>query len=134
MCAKSLQLCPTLCDPMADSLLCPWDSPCNNTGVRCHAHLQGIFPTQGSNPRLLRLLHRQTGSLPLAPPEKSDLVTEQHQIDLFHHCSNKASITLDPGLQISSPFPRPPSLTPSCLFHWNVQKPGVRNARLCMNT
>ena len=28
--------------------------------------LQGIFPTQGSNPRLLGLLHWQAGSLPLA--------------------------------------------------------------------
>ena len=30
----------------------------------------GIFPTQGSNTRLLYLLHRQAGSLPLAPPGK----------------------------------------------------------------
>ena len=30
--------------------------------------LQGIFPTQGSNPHLLHLLHWQVGSLPLAPP------------------------------------------------------------------
>ena len=29
--------------------------------------LQGIFPTQGWNLRLLRLLHRQAESLPLAP-------------------------------------------------------------------
>ena len=36
-----------------------------------HALLQGIFPTQGSNPRLLCLLHWQGGSLPLAPPGKS---------------------------------------------------------------
>uniref|UniRef100_A0AC11BWB0 Uncharacterized protein n=1 Tax=Ovis aries TaxID=9940 RepID=A0AC11BWB0_SHEEP len=28
-----------------------------DTGVSCHALLQGIFPTQGSNLRLLRLLH-----------------------------------------------------------------------------
>ena len=27
-------------------LLCPWDSPGKNTGVGCHALLQGIFPTQ----------------------------------------------------------------------------------------
>ena len=26
-----------------------WDSPGKNTGVGCHALLQGIFPTQGSN-------------------------------------------------------------------------------------
>ena len=30
-------------------LLCPWDSPGKNTGVGCHALLQGIYPTQGSN-------------------------------------------------------------------------------------
>ena len=29
------------------------DSPGNSTGVGCHALLQGIFPTQGSNPGLL---------------------------------------------------------------------------------
>ena len=34
-------------------LLCPWDSPGENTGVGLHALLQGIFPTQGLNPRLL---------------------------------------------------------------------------------
>ena len=38
-------------------LLCPWDSPGKNTGVGCHALLQGIFPPQGSNPCLLCLLH-----------------------------------------------------------------------------
>ena len=30
------------------------DSPGKNTRVGCHALLQGIFPTQGSNPGLLR--------------------------------------------------------------------------------
>ena len=33
-------------------LLCPWDFPGNSTGVDCHFLLQGIFPTQGSNPGL----------------------------------------------------------------------------------
>ena len=33
--AKSLQSCPTLCDPM-DKLLCPRDSLGRNTGVGCH--------------------------------------------------------------------------------------------------
>ena len=33
-------------------LPCPWDSPGKNTGVGCHALLQGIFPTQGLNPGL----------------------------------------------------------------------------------
>ena len=30
----------------------PWDSPGKNTGVGCHALLQGIFPTQGPNSHL----------------------------------------------------------------------------------
>ena len=42
--------------------LCPWDSPGKNAGVGCHPLLQGIFPTRGSN---LRLLHWQADSLPL---------------------------------------------------------------------
>ena len=44
-----------------------------NTGVRCHTLLQGIFPSQGSNPRLLYLLHWQVDSLPLVPPGKPDM-------------------------------------------------------------
>ena len=34
-------------------LLCLWDFPGNSTGVDCHFFLQGIFPTQGSNPGIL---------------------------------------------------------------------------------
>ena len=59
----------TLCDPVECSrLLCPRDSPGKNTRVGCCTHLQGIFLTQGLNPRLLCLLHWQAGSFPLAPP------------------------------------------------------------------
>ena len=42
---------------------CPWGFPGKNTGVGCHFLLQGIFPTQGSNPYLL---HWQANSLPLS--------------------------------------------------------------------
>ena len=35
-----------------------------------HALLQGIFPTQRSNPHLLCLLHWQVGSLAVTPPGK----------------------------------------------------------------
>ena len=54
------QLCPTLCDPMDCSLpgSSVHDFPGNSTGVDCHFLLQGIFPTQGSNPGLLHC--RQT--------------------------------------------------------------------------
>ena len=34
-------------------VLCPWASLGKNTGVGCHALLQGIFPTQGLNLHLL---------------------------------------------------------------------------------
>ena len=44
-------------------LLGPWDSPGKNTGVGCHALLQGIFPTQEWNPGLM---HGQVDSLPLS--------------------------------------------------------------------
>ena len=40
---KSLQLCPTLCDPIDSSppgSPRPWDSPGKNTGVGCHFLLQ----------------------------------------------------------------------------------------------
>ena len=57
VCVKSLQLCLTLCNtidcsPPGSSV--HGDSPGENTGVGCHALLQGIFPTQVSN---LGLLH-----------------------------------------------------------------------------
>ena len=45
-------------------LLCPWDSLAKNTGVGCHAPLQGIFPTQRRNQGLL---HWQVGSSPGKP-------------------------------------------------------------------
>ena len=47
------------------TVLCPWDFPCENTGVGCHFLLQGIFPIQGSNLCLLHLLQWQVDSLPL---------------------------------------------------------------------
>ena len=50
------QSCMTLCDPVncsppVSSL--HGNSPGKNTGVGCHALLEEIFPTQGSNPGLL---------------------------------------------------------------------------------
>ena len=67
MCAKLLQSCPTLCNPM----------DCSLPGSCVHGILQAriqewvpcsppgdLFPTQGSNPSLFRLLHWQVDSLP----------------------------------------------------------------------
>ena len=46
---KVAQSCPTLCDPVDYS---SWISPGWNIGVGSLPLLQGIFPTQGSNPGL----------------------------------------------------------------------------------
>ena len=49
------QLCLTLCNPMDCSTpgsSVHGDSPGKNTGMGCHALLQGIFPAQGLNPDL----------------------------------------------------------------------------------
>ena len=48
---KVAQSCPTLCEPTR--LYSPWNSPGQNNGVGSLSLLQGIFPTQGSNPGLL---------------------------------------------------------------------------------
>ena len=57
-----------LCDPVdCSQASLSMAFPREDTGVGCHCLLQGIFPTQGLNPRLL---HRQADSLPLAPPGK----------------------------------------------------------------
>ena len=52
---KSLSRVRLFATPQAPAtrLLCPWDFPGESTGVHCHFLLQGIFPTQGSNPGLL---------------------------------------------------------------------------------
>ena len=68
-----IQLCLTA------RLLYPWDSPSKNTGVGWRALLQGIFPTQGSNPGLL---HWQAGSALL-----SHLGKTQTKILLVRHRS-----------------------------------------------
>ena len=74
MCAKSLQLCLTLCDSMdcspPGSFLYGY-SPGKNTGVGCHVPLQDLpLILEVSNLHLLYLLHWQEGSLPLEQPGK----------------------------------------------------------------
>ena len=51
VCVCVVQSCPALCSPVDYSP--PDFSPGKNTGVDCHSLLQGIFPTQESNPDLL---------------------------------------------------------------------------------
>ena len=99
---RLLQLCLTLqpCGFQPASLHCPWDSPGTNTGVGCHALLQGIFLTQGSNRSLLHLLHRQVGSLPLVPPGKpaSPSPTPGHKL-----LRTKCPLPITPFLPVGVP-------------------------------
>ena len=57
-------------------------SPGKNTVVGCHALLQGIFPTQGSNPGLL---HGRQDSLLSEPPGKPIGLHRTGQLQLLRH-------------------------------------------------
>ena len=79
---SELQSCPTLCYPINCSLLgfsVLGDSPGKNTGVGCHALLQGIFLTQGSKPHLFW----QADYLPLVPSWKPKKQVEKEKQSLI---------------------------------------------------
>ena len=63
-CFSRVGLFATPCIVEPARLLCPWYSPGKNTGIVCHALLQGLFLTQGWNLHLLQVLRWQVGSLP----------------------------------------------------------------------
>ena len=58
-------------------LLRPWDFPGKNTGVGCRFLLQGIFPTQGSNPgcalqaMLYPLSHQGSSNKPITSSHRN---------------------------------------------------------------
>ena len=84
----SLQSLLTLCDRMGHSL--PSSSVHGILQARIleasgPALLQGIFPTQGSNPGFLHLLHWQAGSLPLAYPSVSQWAFQAGSVSLTCH-------------------------------------------------
>ena len=75
-----------------------WDSPGKNAGVGCHALLQGIFLTQGSNPYVLRLVHWQVASLPLVPhgkPNQLMLLLLPNSIIIFEKSEPRESHYLE---------------------------------------
>ena len=77
------------------SLLCQWGSPGKNTGVGCHALLQGSFANQGSNPGPLHLLHWQVGPFPLVTPwEPSKKSREQNRVSFSHTVQSTLEFTL----------------------------------------
>ena len=86
------QSCLTLCSPMDYSppgFSVHRDSPGKNTGVGCHALLQGIFPNQGSNPGfprwrwILYCLSHQGD--PGTPPNKPQMLSRQYIIHQSFH-------------------------------------------------
>ena len=80
VCAQSIRFSASPWTIAPAILLCPWNFPSKNTGVGCHLLLQRIFPTQGLNPCILRLLHWQVGSLLTAPPGKPRLSSPAYSI------------------------------------------------------
>ena len=116
VCAQScLTLWDTMyCNPPGSSV--HGDTLGKNIGVVCHALLQGILPTQGSNPSLLQLLHWQANFPPLSYLGSPFL----RQLLLFSYSIMSSSLQLH-GLQ-NSRHPCPsPSLgvcSNSCPLHW----------------
>ena len=62
--------------------LCPWDSPCRNTGVGCRALYSRSFWLRDQN-CILGLLQWQAGSLPLVPPGKT-LIILKYLCNIMH--------------------------------------------------
>ena len=71
------------CNPIGSSLMGIFSG--KNTEMGCRALLQEIFPTQGSNPHLLHLLHWQMGTLPLGPPGKPTNIYIYTYIYIYIH-------------------------------------------------
>ena len=100
--AKSFQSCLILCDPMdcmqPARFLSPCNSPGKNTGVSCHALLQGIFLTQGSHLQHFLHLHWQVGSLPRGAPGKPrEWMTESELKGWLTHCLSELVDQLNYG-------------------------------------
>ena len=107
------------------------DSPGKNTEIGCHALLQGIFPTQGSNPLLphsgfftswaARELHInasvQFRSVAQSCPTLCDPMNYSTPGLLVHHQLpeftqthiHRVSDTIQPSHPLSSPFPSAPN-------------------------
>ena len=85
-----------------------WDYPGKNTKVSCHFLFQGIFLTQGLNPRHLQLLHWNSLSLSHLPKPNHIIYTTlifdtelciRYLILLYLHCTlnNQISAKCDCG-------------------------------------
>ena len=78
-------------------LLCPWDSPGKNTGVGCHFLLQGMSPTQVSNPGLLHcrwILYHLSHHTLHSGNQKKVLSLRSHEIAQLENLKLKKQTTL----------------------------------------
>ena len=85
--------------------------PSKNTRMGCYFLLQGIFPTQGSNPCLLRLVYWQADSYCRATGEAptSHLMTQQfysHLYTLGKHLYTRSKKSIKTFLTIHSKYER----------------------------
>ena len=82
------------------------DSPGKNTGVSCHALLQGIFSTQGSNPGLLHcrriLYHLSHPESPYLQPRDNLIVASSHQSNFKNSLVSSDQSTWDEKCSIGS--------------------------------
>ena len=105
-----------LCLGMSDSLrprglqpagiLCPWGFSRQEYWIGCHALLQGLFPTEGSNGHFLCLLHWQKSNPGLC-----------HCRRILYHLSHKGS----PRILVWVAYP----------FSWETSQPGNRTGVSC---
>ena len=132
----SLQLYPTLSSPMDCSpsrLLCPWGSPGKNTGVGCHDLLQGIFPTQSSNPLLFSsvqsLNHVRLFVTPWLAAYQASLSIIYSRISNLHPstwwCHPAISSSVVPFSSCPQSLPASESFPVSQLCAWGDQSTGV---------
>ena len=59
-----------------------------NTGVGCCTLLQGIFPTQGLNQDLLRLLYWQAATSTTWEAPAYSVLTTKNVVSIFHHTAD----------------------------------------------
>ena len=77
-------------------LLCPWDFPGKNTGVGCHALLQGIFLTQGSTCIAGGFFMAEPPGKPRLPKAEPGDASSQPPLQLGH-----SHVTLNPPIRHS---------------------------------
>ena len=90
------QLCQLFVIPWTvASLLCPWNSQGKNTGMGCHALLQGIFLTQGIEPMSPASPAFAGRFFTTVPPEKPSTMLYYHikyKYQMYYHNATVLSI------------------------------------------